>query len=400
MLTSALLSVVGVALACHAQEAASEPNSSALVGARQWVLAEGRELDDWTPEQLLGAAELLHWTTGKDPGERQAKLVTRVVARLSDMTKSSGEAALRGDLLRARLIWLLMRDDRASDEYFDVARLLTKHDPDNAVAWVLLGESSWLRGDFKAFVIACDRVHMAKVTTLHSQDYRQRILAVLDKAGKGTLEAKRELLLKPLPYSAYAMYVRHLSLLSSVPKVAGIIGVKGNHRRLAVRYLVLSTLSMPVGQAFDLNALTLLLQGGIDNGDATVGSLLKQQQKVLAMEAAEVERVAKHGKLGEIDQVIQRPAIIRDQVLKAQQNAASSLSKSEWLKVLSGQQEGEHGGPGAGPGSPVGPGIGDIGANAGANKTQRPSGRLCPECGSSLPSKVSHCPKCGHQLSE
>jgi hypothetical protein len=398
---TALVSVVSVSLACHAQEAASEPNGSVLAEARQWVLAEGRELHDWTPDQLLGAAELLHLTTGNSPEERQVKLVRGVVARLSESARTPGGAALQEGLLRARLIWLLVRDDRASDEYFDVAKLLTEHDSDNAVAWVLLGESSWLRGDFKAFVMACYRVHTAKVATLHSQHYRQRICAVLDKARKGTSEAKRELLIKPLPYSTYAMYVRHISLLDSMPKIAGIIGAKGNHSHLAVRYLVFSTLSMPVGQAFDLNALNVLLQRGSDNGDGAVGSLLKQQQKVLAMEAAEVEYVAKHGKLGEIDQVIQRPAIIRDQVLKAQQNAAPSLRKAEWLKVLSGQQEGEHGGPGADPGSPVGPGIGDVGAggtNAGANEAQKPSGCLCPECGSSLPSNVSRCPKCGHQL--
>jgi len=401
MLATSLLIVllaVGVALTGHKQEAASDPNSSVLTGARQWILAENRDVDAWTPEQLLGAAELLHWTTGKSPQERQIQLVTKVVARLAEMAKGSDEAALRGDLLRARLIWLLMRDDRASNEYFEAAKLLTEDDSNNAVVWVLLGESSWLRGNFGAFVKACDRVHMAKVATLHSQYYRQHIVAVLEKAGKSVIEAKKELLVTPLPYSTYAMYLRHLSLLNSVPTVAGIIGVKGNHRRLAVRYLVLSTLSMPVGQAFDLNAMTLLLQENADNGDVTVRSLLKQQQKVLALEAKKVELVAKHGKLGDIDQVIQRPAKIREQVLKTQQNAAPSVSKSEWLKVLSGEQEGEHGGPGAAPGSPVGPGIGNIGANADANEPQSPSGRFCPKCGSSLPSDVSRCRQCGRKL--
>jgi len=345
-------------VACCAEESSPEAGSSVLATARQWVLAEGRELDEWTPEQLLGAAELLYWTAENSPDASQSKFVARVVARLSKMAEGSEGAHLRESLLRARLIWLLMRDNRASNEYFGTAKWLTERDSDNAIAWVLLGESSWLRGNFRTFVVACDKVDTTKVATLHSQHYRRSISAILEKAGQGTIEAKRALLLKPLPYSTYAMFLRHLSLLNSVPKVAGIIGIKGDHRRLVLRYLVLSTLSMPVGQAFDLNALAILDQTVPETGDAAVKSLLRKQQRLLAAETAEVERGAKHGTPGEVDQIIQKPGRIREQVLKARKNATTSLSTAKWLKLLSGMQEGDAGDLPSGPGSPVGPAIG------------------------------------------
>jgi hypothetical protein len=237
-------------------------------------------------------------------------------------------------LLRVKIIWLLMREDRASKDYFNEATWLARNEEDNAVPWMFMAESAWLRGDFNTFCLACYKSCGVENVNLHSKGYRQRILLGLKKVGMDSIWAKRKVLLLPQPNSVLTMFMRHSSLLSSAPVIGNVIGKKfRDPESMAIRYVTLGISSMPVGLAFDQSLMALLMERRKENLSKSSYSLLKDQARFFYVEKNEFERIALTGTSDEIDCAVLSPEIIRNIVLSANPSQAGMIKSTAWREL-------------------------------------------------------------------
>ena len=325
-----------VTWSCAEQPVANSPSRlSAIAEARTWFLDENRNLDNWSKEELLGGAELLHWTNDKAQDKTRdtaRRRVGQVVSRLSESARRADKQDQVGPLIRARMIWLVMRDDRASDDYFQGAKWLTEKEKNNAVPWLLLAESAWLRGDFGTYVQASKAANRSHVVSLHAKGYRQRIGAVLDKAGPRSAEAKRELLLCLLPDDDSAMSIRHTALLQALPMVSHLFGKEVESSDSVLRYVTLGILSLPVGHAFDHNILAHLIQERDERPRGQLQSRLKAQRMILDAEAVKLVQIATSGTAAEVDRAIRDPDAIRKGALGTDPAAIETMKDSTWLE--------------------------------------------------------------------
>jgi ankyrin repeat protein len=84
----------------------------------------------------------------------------------------------------------------------------------------------------------------------------------------------------------------------------------------------------------------------------------------------------------------------------SQPNNGQEAQKMIELLTAHGGLPGETRKPVSGLGNPVEPGMGGIDADSVSSETPGLPDRLCPECGSSLPSNGSRCTECGHRFSD